>query len=215
MDEDRRLKFTFSRKEQLLKGMKMKVDLKFQLFGNEIMVDHGYSLFSALSRLNPDFHEAYDIGMALVRGSYIGNGKLALKNNSYLRLRLPVEKLSQYISLAGHNLELDGHVIRLGVPNTASLVPSTALYAHLVTTKNGYDLVRFEDEIERQFTALDCKGKLTIGKRRTFRIHGRQVVGYSVLASQLTADESIRLQESGLGGRRKLGCGFFEPWTGG
>ena len=196
-------------------GDEMKVDLTFLIFGKEIMVDHGYALFSALSRLNPDFHEANDIGMALVRGNYTGNGKLALKHNSYLRLRLPVEKLPQYMKLAGQNIDLDSYSIRLGVPNTAAIVPSTALYAHLVTTKNGDDPVRFEDEIERQFIALDCKGKLTTGKRRTFSIHGRQVVGYSILASELTADESIRLQENGLGGRRKLGCGFFEPSIGG
>jgi CRISPR/Cas system CSM-associated protein Csm4 (group 5 of RAMP superfamily) len=31
--------------------------------------------------------------------------------------------------------------------------------------------------------------------------------------SELTAEESIRLQEHGLGGRRKMGCGVFEEWT--
>jgi len=45
-------------------------------------------------------------------------------------------------------------------------------------------------------------------------VHGKQVVGYPVLVSELTPEESILLQENGLGGRRKMGCGFFEAFNG-
>jgi CRISPR-associated protein Cas6 len=83
-----------------------------------------------------------------------------------------------------------------------------------VTTRNGQNQGRFEQEIVRQLKKLNCRGRVTIGKRRTFNVHGRQVVGYSVLVSELTAEESIILQENGLGGRRKMGCGFFLPWKG-
>ncbi len=81
-----------------------------------------------------------------------------------------------------------------------------------MTTKNGHNEERFKQEITRQLHQLKIKGKFTLGKRRTFKVHGKQVVGYSLLVSELTAEESIVLQEHGLGGRRKMGCGFFEPW---
>jgi CRISPR-associated protein Cas6 len=66
--------------------------------------------------------------------------------------------------------------------------------------------------MRHQMNSLGVQGKLSIGKRRTFQIHGKQVVGFSLLVSELTAEESIAIQEQGLGGRRKMGCGFFEPW---
>lgn len=91
-------------------------------------------------------------------------------------------------------------------------MPAVALYSHLVTTKNGQDQKRFEDQIAKQMEHINVHGKLTTRKRRTFCIHGRQVVGYSMMVNELTAEESIALQEHGLGGRRKMGCGFFEPW---
>ena len=40
------------------------------------------------------------------------------------------------------------------------------------------------------------------------RIRDKRVVGYAVLATGLTVEESIRLQEHGLGGRRRMGCGY-------
>ncbi len=58
--------------------------------------------------------------------------------------------------------------------------------------------------------SLAVKGRFQVIKRKTFQVHGKQVVGYSVLASGLNPEDSITLQENGLGGRRKMGCGFFE-----
>jgi len=190
---------------------KMKVDLRFQVFGQSVKVDHGYALFAAISRILPLFHESGDIGLRLIRGRYMGNGQLNISPASNLVFRLPVSKVAEYINLAGKTLDLDGHQLRIGVPNSQALVPATALYSHLVTTKNGYDQERFEEEMKRQMKTLDCKGKLSVGKRKTFKLHGKQVVGYSALVFELIAEESINLQEQGLGGRRKMGCGFFEP----
>jgi CRISPR-associated protein Cas6 len=48
-------------------------------------------------------------------------------------------------------------------------------------------------------------------RRHVLRIHGRTIVGFGVLVQGLTAEESVRLQEVGTGGRGKMGCGFFVP----
>ncbi|MGE0529189.1 MAG: type I-MYXAN CRISPR-associated protein Cas6/Cmx6 [Bdellovibrionales bacterium] len=46
-------------------------------------------------------------------------------------------------------------------------------------------------------------------RRQVMRIKGKQVVGFSVLVNGLTDEESLILQENGIGGRRKMGCGWF------
>jgi CRISPR-associated protein Cas6 len=58
--------------------------------------------------------------------------------------------------------------------------------------------------------AIDGAGKSPL-VRRTLEIAGRTVVGYAVEVSGLTAEESIILQENGIGGRRRFGCGIFIP----
>lgn len=190
----------------------IKIDLCFHLRGEHLPVDHGYALYSALSRALPLLHEDPQVGVRLIRGRYIGGGILDISPHSELILRLPAPSLPPYLKLAGKTLEIFGQTLLIGVPKAKSLIPSVALAAHLVSTRNGHDQARFEAEIQKQLRNLGVNGQLIVGRRRTFEVHGKQVVGYSVMVSELTAEESITLQEAGLGGRRKMGCGFFEPW---
>jgi len=190
--------------------MDRKVDILFLVRGGFIPVDHGYALFSAVSALLPGFHEAQNIGLALIRGRYAGDGLLDISPRSWLRMRLSASLLSEYLALAGKRLELLGHTVTLGVPHAKALTPASTLTAALVTTRNGKDQTRFEEECQRQLESLGVKGRLTVGQRKTFRVREKQIVGYAVTVSELTAEESITLQEQGLGGRRKMGGGFFE-----
>ncbi len=64
---------------------------------------------------------------------------------------------------------------------------------------------------QRQREQLGIKGQAHLGARRTLRVRDKQVVGFAMDVTQLTAEESLTLQEKGLGGRRKMGCGVFVP----
>lgn len=48
-------------------------------------------------------------------------------------------------------------------------------------------------------------------ERRTVQVRDRVIVGYAMAVEGLTAEESICLQEKGIGGRRRFGCGIFSP----
>jgi len=48
------------------------VDLAFRLTGSKIPVDHGYALYSAISRVLPEIHGAANIGVHPIRGTYSG-----------------------------------------------------------------------------------------------------------------------------------------------
>jgi CRISPR-associated protein Cas6 len=193
------------------------VDLFFHIQGKEVPVDHGYTLYSAISRIlesgdeNKWLHNADNVGLLPIRGHYAGQGKLMLDQHARFGLRLPVNLIPKVLRLAGKRLDVDGEALRVGVSTTSALIPAPVLYAHIVTTKNGEDEHRFDAEIQRQLDALGIKGKPTRGPRRIVTIKDKKVVGYSLLVSELTAEESIRLQEQGLGGRRKMGCGVFVP----
>jgi CRISPR-associated protein Cas6 len=113
--------------------------------------------------------------------------------------------------LAGKTLEVAGAMLQVGVPEIRALVPSTAVRCRLVTTKNGQDQPRFESEIRRQMDAMGVSKDaiVSITKRRTIRIHSKEVVGYEVVIEGLSFDESLSIQTHGLGGRRHMGCGIF------
>ncbi|MCA9037647.1 MAG: hypothetical protein KDA91_21080, partial [Planctomycetaceae bacterium] len=83
--------------------------------------------------------------------------------------------------------------------------------SRLVTIKGFMDAESFAQAVRRQLDALEISERviLTIGKRRTIKIRDKEVVGFEVILEGLTAEESIVLQEQGLGGRRHMGCGVF------
>jgi len=187
------------------------VDLAFRVNGTKLPVDHGYALYASLNRLIPALHESKEVGVHPIRGRYTGDGLLSLIPSSRLILRLPSERISTYLKLAGKAIEVDGHKLRLGVPEVRPLRPVAALYSRLVTIKGFLEPETFIEAAKRKLEQEKIKAELTLGERRTFRVKDKQVVGFEVLATDLTAEDSIALQEKGLGGRRHLGCGVFVP----
>ena len=213
------------------------LDILFRVIGAEVPTDHGYALFSALSRILETENERWMhgnpyVGLHTIRGVRGPNGRRLIGPNARLGLRLPSDLLPRSLKLAGKSLDLEGCKLRVGVSETRALIPAATLHCRVVTTKNGNNPARFDAEIARQLATLGIRGKVfrvprsappsddhlagaprasRDPSRRIFRVKDKRIVGYSVLATELTAEESIRLQERGLGGRRRMGCGVFVP----
>ena len=202
------------------------IDLSFVLVGTTIPLDHGYALFSALCRVVPGLHGDATAGIHPIRGIRTAPGVLSLSDWSRLKIRLPSEGLSPYIALAGKEIELDGHHVRVGIPQVEGLVPAPYLASRLVTFRNALTPSAFEEDVRRELERLEIAGTPDLvpsarpnwdGQpvRRVLRVKEKKVVGYALRVGGLTAQESLRLQEIGLGGRRRMGCGVFCAGEGG
>lgn len=204
------------------------IDLLFALEGPTLPIDHGYDLYSALSRLVPVLHGDVPWRVAPIRGSAAVNGVLKLdRRYSRLRVRLPAEDIPEILALAGKTLEIGAHRVRLGIPQVSALIPTPSLVARLVTIKVSKfkripEPAEFLAAARRQLDTLAVAGEAGIplveagphtGKprRRVLRVKEKTVVGFPLRVTGLTAEESITLQENGVGGRSKMGCGFFLP----
>jgi CRISPR-associated protein Cas6 len=188
------------------------VDLAFRLTGSRLPVDHGYALYSAISRSVPALHEARDVGLHLISGRYAGGGLLQLTSASRLTIRMPGDCIHHYLPLAGGALDMDGSVLRVGIPEVQPLRPFARLYARLVTIKGFMEPEVFLTAAQRQLQKAGVSVNLQLGARKTFRVKDKQIVGFEALAVGLDADDSVRLQEVGIGGRRHMGCGVFVPF---
>jgi CRISPR-associated protein Cas6 len=187
------------------------VDVAFRLTGVAIPVDHGYALYAAISRLLPELHEDREIGIHPVRGRYAGDGRLHLTTTSRLVIRLPHERIRAVLKLAAKTLEVNNHRLRVGVPETRALRPASTLYSRLVTIKGFMDAGPFLDAARRQLESIGVRTRLVVGERRTLGVKDKRVVGFEVTALDLDAEDSVQLQERGIGGRRHMGCGVFVP----
>ena len=204
--------------------MNRTLDVFFRVVGAQAPADHGYALFGALSRILETeddrwLHGNPHVGLHTIRGVNLGNGRRSVGPDARFGLRLPSDLLPRSLKLAGKSLDLDGCKLRVGVSQTRALTPAATLHCRTATTRNGDDPDRFDAEIARQAATLGISGKvfrtpeaLIRGDgRRIVRISGKRVVGHAVMATGLTNEESILLQEHGIGGRRRMGCGVFVP----
>ena len=192
------------------------IELSFTIQGQTLPADHGYLLYASLSRLLPDVHRENGLAVHPIRGRQAGERQLQLQPWSRLVIRTQPESIPALISLAGKQLTLAGRVLRIGVPQVLSLVPAPTLRSRLVTIKLDKDngpitAETFLPAVRRQLDSLSISAEalVTIGRRRTLRIKDKEVIGFEVIVEGLTAEESLALQEHGLGGRRHMGCGVF------
>jgi CRISPR-associated protein Cas6 len=200
------------------------VDLHFLVLGSTLPTDHGYELYAALAHAVDWLHDRNArVFIAPITGTYTSNGQIQIEpRRSRLRLRLPLDNLTTVLRLAGKAFNLSGRTIRLGVPRVQALQPASALIARMVTIKGFTEPKPFLEGARRQLQELEIEGEpgipsITAGnhagkpRRRILRVKEQRIVGFSLQVVGLTAEESIRLQEHGVGGRARMGCGFFVP----
>jgi CRISPR-associated protein Cas6 len=182
------------------------VTVHFPLQGRQLPADHGYALYSAITRQLPELHSASWLSIELISGVPWRVGII------------PADRYGHVLPLAGRRLDLSGHVIRLGIPSARPLLPAPSLYARAVTIKKFTDPEPFLDAARRQLDALSVNATLELPldeqgrfRRRILKIHDKTIVGFSLAVHGLSDDDSLLLQSVGIGGRRTMGCGLFNP----
>lgn len=196
------------------------VDLAFEIRGGPIPLDYGYALFGAISRIVPAIHGDQRIGVHPIRGVKLARGRLTLVPRSRLRLRLPEEEIGAYLPLGGARLDLDGTPIEVGFPRAEPLRPRPSLISRLVTIGHHQEPEGFLDSARRRLTEMGIQATASFlpspdparagePSRRILVVKGRRIVGYPLRIDGLTAEESLTVQEQGIGSRRRMGCGVF------
>ncbi len=130
------------------------IDLSFVLMGKTVPLDHGYNLFSALCGIVPELHGDRGVGVQPIRGRQSAPGVLSLLNQSRLRIRLHSEQIAPYIAVAGKVLDLEGHHLRVGIPQVEPLKPVANLGARLVTFRRAMDPAAFEADVRRELERM-------------------------------------------------------------
>jgi len=200
-------------------GTSPTVTVHFPVQGRQLPADHGYALYSAITRQLPALHAAPWLGIELLSGIPWRQGIIVLPTRgASLRLRIPADHYGHVLPLAGKRLDIAGHLIRLGIPSARPLIPAASLYARAVTIKKFTEAEPFLEAARRQLDAMGITATLELPldeqgrfRRRIVNIHGRAIVGFSLTAHNLSDDDSLHLQTVGIGGRRAMGCGLFNP----
>lgn len=199
------------------------VDVVFPLTGPQAPADHGYLLYSALSRVLPEIHQSHWCAVHPLSGRIVGDA-LVLHKGSQLVLRVPAGRIPILLKLAGQRLSLGGDSLRVGAPSIRQVMPAAELKSLRVAIRltevprrpdGVLDRIKMaslvEEELKRQLQALGVSAQVQMGRRLRLTVAGRAFVAWQVTLRGLSDDDSLVIQRRGLGGKRSMGCGVFAP----
>ena len=185
------------------------IDLLFDLEGSMLPVAYPFALWEALTQRVPELAEDESTGILPLRGTGNKEG-LLLTKRAKLVMRLPTRLAgSTAARLTGQQLDIAGRTVRLGAAKERPIYSFPTVHSQLVAGAS--DELLFVENINEQLDRMGIKGKLICGKRRSIGDESRSVQGFSLVIHDLKAEDSLRLQFTGLGTDRHFGCGIFVP----
>jgi CRISPR-associated protein Cas6 len=201
------------------------VDLSYRISCRALPIDHAYSLSRAIHQALPWLADDPGAGVHLIHGAESGNGwyrpedsetaLLHLSRRARMMLRLPKDRIEQARELEGAELDIQGHSLTVGAADVKKLSSLSTLFARYVVIEDDADEEAFLRRVIEEFAALGLDvRKLMCGKEHCFRTPEGTIRTRAVMVADLEPEQSVRLQQKGIGSGQKMGFGLFIPHKG-
>lgn len=197
------------------------VDAVFAISCRCLPVDHAHALRQALQTALPWLADEQAAGIHPIHGAESGNGwmrpdrpddLLYLSRRTKLALRLPKHRIEDAARLNGVTLDVAGHPLEVAGSTVRALSTITTIYARYVALDAGADEEEFLSAAVERLRELGIKPKkMLCGIEKRIITPEGDIHTRSLMLADLSVEESIRLQQQGLGPLRQLGCGLFVP----
>lgn len=185
------------------------VDVAFALRGDPLPREHRAALADAVERDLPWMRGLPGAGVHRLNLPVSTGPSALLSLRTRLTLRVPRERADEAAALEGRRLQVGGSTLLLGAAHQRELLAWGTLYAHLVTTGDDGDELAFLRAVDDELAALGVAGRVICGRAQA--LEAGSVHGYSLMIDSLSAADSLRVLQSGVGANRRLGCGLFVP----
>jgi CRISPR-associated protein Cas6 len=189
------------------------IEFLFSIEGVLIPRNYHYCLYSALTSLSPKLKDNPEWAISRISNTNIFDDRTLRLTQSTIKLRCSKDLITELTMLFDCQIHLGKELIKLKLVNGTELKSQENLAAWVsIKTDNNRepDLTRFAVSLGKQLAKFDINTLPTIGRKEQLIIKKQPCAVYPVMFSDLRSNESLILQEKGLGGRKHLGCGFFE-----
>ena len=201
------------------------VDLSYRISCRTLPLDHAYSLSRAIRQALPWLADEPAAGVHLIHGAESGNGwyrpedsdsaLLHLSRRARMMLRMPRERIGQARELEGAELDIQGHSLTVGAADVKKLSALSTLFSRYVVIEDNADEEAFLRRVMAEFAALGLDvHKLMCGKAHCFRTPDGTIRTRAVMVADLEPEQSVLLQQKGIGSGQQMGFGLFIPHKG-
>ena len=198
------------------------IDMVFDMTCPCLPVDHAYALSQAIGQALPWFSQEPQAGLHLVHGAQSSHGwsrpegadsLLYLSRRTKLTLRLPEFREQDAQCLTGMTLDIAGYPLKIGQASLKLLRPFPVLFArHLIASPEEDEETFVHHTVQHlQTLGIHCR-KVLCGKTFRFKLpQNKEIFTRSFMVADLTPQDSVTLQQKGVGQGQKIGCGVFVP----
>jgi len=202
------------------------IDVSFKVSCKQIKLDHAWSLTRALSDLLPWFIDEPQSGIHHIYIPQSGNGWsrsdnfndeiIHLSRRTRLKIRIPQHKLAELQAISGKTIIVDDNELTFAQSEIHLLSTMTTIVArHVHIPETDDDENVFLRSAQQQVNAQGIQvRKMLCGKTHQLQTSSGVIRTRSLMIADISPDESIRLQENGLGDYYSYGCGIFIPQKG-
>lgn len=207
-------------------------DLTFKIACPRLPIDHAWALMQAVRAALPWLADEPRAALHLVHGAASGNGWsrppdkdgiLQLSRRARFGLRLPRARLDDARRLEGAELDVCGCKLTLGAAGVRPLRFHATLFSrHLPLPpraganggEGAAEAAFLQAAAERLAQHNITAPRMIAGQSHALATPDGTLATRSLMIDGLRPEESLRLQERGLGDRQQLGCGVFIPHKG-
>jgi CRISPR-associated protein Cas6 len=201
-------------------------DLSFATQCKELPIDHAWALSTAITQQLPWLNEEKYAGIHQIHVAESGNGwmrpedaeneTLHPSHRTRLVLRIPKARLEDANTLVGKTLSIQGYPLTVKKPRKKPLVNASVIFARYVLSDKNETENDFLERMAKEYQAITGNPikKMLCGKSYVLRTANKEWVTRHLMLADQSNDDSIALQQFGLGEARLLGCGLFLPHKG-
>lgn len=201
------------------------VDLVFKLDSKMLPLEHAYALFEAVQSVLNWIKTEEQAGIHQIHVAESGNGwmrpedptneVLHLSRRTRMSLRVPKERVEEAKQLSGRTLDIAGYPLVIGEASVKHLSDLPTLFSRYVLCDAEFTEEQFLYAVADQLKTLDIPvKKMMAGKQHVIKTPTEDLHTRSLMVAELDKEQSVRLQQYGIGPGRHLGCGLFLPQKG-
>lgn len=201
------------------------VDINFKVSCKTLPLDHAQSLTDALYQALPWLESEARAAIHAIHVAESGNGwmrpdnpetdVLHLSRRTRMTLRVPQERIEDTQALTGATLDIAGNSLTVGDASIKKLSKLTTIFARYMAASQVEDEAAYLREVYELLSEQNIRPKkMMSGRIQRIQSHQGELATRMLMLADLDIEQSVQLQQQGLGEGRHLGCGIFIPHKG-
>ena len=194
-------------------------DLSLSVDCKELPYDHAYELSSEILNLVPEIINDKRNAIQTLHGPMSGNGwvrphseNIPLSKRAKLIIRINKNQLNDIKNIEGKEIRLFGNILKIGRSKVKNFLVVKDLFCRFVMSDHKTSEDDFLNIIQNELRDLDINiRKALCGRSMVISFGEKTLYTRSLMIADLSKEDSLKLQEEGVGDKKLYGCGIFLP----